>query len=261
MNKKEIRRLSESERQAALDLAWSVFLEFESPDYSAEGTEEFRKCLHDEEYLKGIEYYGAFDDNKLIGLIGIRTEREHICFFFVDGQYHRKGIGTKMFNHLLENDKGNLITVNSSPFGVGFYKKLGFTPTEEEKTINGIRFTPMIYRRKTLMKDYIAYCGLDCETCEAHIATVNDDNDLRIKVAKEWSELNKVEITPDMINCVGCRIDGVKTPFCDSLCPIRQCALGRAIETCGDCSEMNSCEKLEMITGNNEEALKRLKGY
>ena len=29
------------------------------------------------------------------------------------------------------------------------------------------------------MKDYTAYCGLDCETCEAHIATVNNDNDLR----------------------------------------------------------------------------------
>ena len=98
MNKKEIRRLSEDERQAALDLAWIVFSEYESPDYSAEGTEEFRKCLHDEEYLYGIDYYGAFYDHKLIGLIGIRTELEHICFFFVDGQYHRKGIGTMMFN-------------------------------------------------------------------------------------------------------------------------------------------------------------------
>ena len=110
------------------------------------------------------------------------------------------------------------------------------------------------------MKDYTAYCGLDCETCEARIATVNNDNDLRIKVAKEWSELNKVEITPEMINCVGCRIDGVKTPFCDSLCPIRKCALSKAIETCGDCDKMSTCEKLVMITGNNEEAFKRLKG-
>ena len=32
------------------------------------------------------------------------------------------------------------------------------------------------------------------------------------------------------------------------------------IETCGDCREMSACEKLEMITGNNKEALKRLKG-
>ena len=38
---------------------------------------------------------------------------------------------------------------NSSPYGLGFYKKLRFVPTEEEKTINGIRFTPMIYERKS----------------------------------------------------------------------------------------------------------------
>ncbi len=32
------------------------------------------------------------------------------------------------------------------------------------------------------MKQVIAYCGLDCEKCEARIATVNNDNDLREKV-------------------------------------------------------------------------------
>lgn len=59
-------------------------------------------------------------------------------------------------------------------------------------------------------KDYIAYYGLDCETCEARLATVPDDQALREKVAKEWPELNGAEITPGMINCSGCRIDGVK---------------------------------------------------
>ena len=29
------------------------------------------------------------------------------------------------------------------------------------------------------MNEYIAYCGLDCETCEARIATVKNDNELR----------------------------------------------------------------------------------
>lgn len=109
------------------------------------------------------------------------------------------------------------------------------------------------------MKDYIAYCGLDCEACEARKATIDDNNELREKVAKEWSELNGVEITPEMINCVGCRIDGVKTPFCDSLCPIRQCGLAKGFETCGDCSELDTCEKVSMVTGNNAEALARLK--
>ena len=65
-------------------------------------------------------------------------------------------------------------------------------------------------------------------------------------------------ITAEMINCTGCRIEGVKTYFCDSLCPIRQCALSRAVESCGNCIEMNTCEKLEMVTGNNAEALDRL---
>ena len=28
------------------------------------------------------------------------------------------------------------------------------------------------------MNAYIAYCGLDCETCEARIATINNNNAL-----------------------------------------------------------------------------------
>ena len=143
-----IHRLSEDERQAALDLAWTVFLKYESPDYSAEGTEEFRKCLHDEEYLDGLQYYGAFDEGKLVGEIAIRRDRKHICFFFVDGRYHRRGIGTRMFRHLLEDYPNETITLNSSPYGLPFYKAIGFVPTDEEKTVNGIRFTPMKYEGK-----------------------------------------------------------------------------------------------------------------
>ncbi|MBQ3427323.1 MAG: DUF3795 domain-containing protein [Clostridia bacterium] len=108
------------------------------------------------------------------------------------------------------------------------------------------------------MKKFIAYCGLDCEACEARIATINDDSTLRKKVAKESSELNGVEITAEMINCVGCRTDGVKTLYCESLCPIRQCAKDK-YETCGDCSEAALCEKVKMITDNNPDARHNLK--
>ena len=40
------------------------------------------------------------------------------------------------------------------------------------------------------MKQLIACCGLDCENCAARIATVNNDDELREKTAKEWSVLN-----------------------------------------------------------------------
>ena len=104
------------------------------------------------------------------------------------------------------------------------------------------------------MKDLIAYCGLDCEKCEARTATVNNDDALRREVAKRWSEMNQVEITPEMINCVGCRVDGVKTPYCESLCPIRQCAKGKGLDTCDGCEKMKTCETLNQLLQNSEEA-------
>ena len=140
-----VRRLTETEIQTALDLARNVFSEFECPDYSPEGTEEFKICLQNKEYLAGIDYYGAFDAQRLIGMVGIRSEKKHICFFFVDGKYHRQGIGTKMFVTVKDAFSGQTLTLNSSPFGVPFYCALGFRKTDEEQTVNGIRFTPMVY--------------------------------------------------------------------------------------------------------------------
>ena len=110
------------------------------------------------------------------------------------------------------------------------------------------------------MKKYIAFCGLDCAACEARIATANNDAAMRREVAEKWSELNGVQITPEQINCDGCRVDGVKTPYCASLCPIRRCALGRMVDTCGECGDKETCEKLSAITGNNPEAKNNLEG-
>ena len=145
-----IRRLSDREIPEALDIAWRVFMEYESPDYSAEGTEEFGKCLHDDNYLQGIEYYGAFLNNDMVGMLGIRKAECHICFCFVDGRYHRRGFGTKMFTRLFRDYAGRVITLNSSPYGLPFYLSLGFTPTDAEQTVNGIRFTPMEKREATV---------------------------------------------------------------------------------------------------------------
>ena len=93
------------------------------------------------------------------------------------------------------------------------------------------------------MRKMLAYCGLDCENCDAHLATVNDDQALR-----------------EHINCQGCRADGVKTVFCDRLCGIRQCALKKGVTTCGDCPDIEKCQTVGVIISNNPEALKNLRG-
>ena len=108
------------------------------------------------------------------------------------------------------------------------------------------------YRRAggAAANQFVACCGLDCSACDAYVATQNDDQALREKTAKKWSEMNGVTITPEMINCDGCRKDGRKTPYCESLCPVRQCAFGRKVETCGACAELESCEKVDPFRRN-----------
>ncbi|MDD6679197.1 MAG: DUF3795 domain-containing protein [Firmicutes bacterium] len=110
------------------------------------------------------------------------------------------------------------------------------------------------------MRNMIAYCGLDCEKCDAYRATITDDQALREKTAKAWAELNHAPILPEHINCQGCRGKGIKTVFCDSLCQIRQCALKKGAQTCGDCGELEKCPTLRTILENNPEALKNLSG-
>ena len=83
------------------------------------------------------------------------------------------------------------------------------------------------------MKDMIGYCGLDCESCDAYLATVNDDQALRERTAKVWAELNQAPILPEHINCEGCRMNGAKTVFCDRLCGIRQCAIKKGLQPVG----------------------------
>ena len=53
------------------------------------------------------------------------------------------------------------------------------------------------------MNELIACCGLDCEKCDARIATVTNDEALREKTAALWSQLNGVEITPELLQSKG----------------------------------------------------------
>jgi len=110
-----------------------------------------------------------------------------------------------------------------------------------------------------IMKELIAYCGLDCEKCNARIATINNDDTLRDKTARLWAEINHAPITKEMINCYGCRVDGMKTPYCESMCAIRQCALSKGLATCGDCVGLEDCETVGMVLANSAEAMKNLK--
>ena len=258
--KKELDRINELRRQVS-DLHVAGKPEVFKPGFPEE-LRDFIHVIHNDPAQKIVM---AEEDGEVVGYAVLHHihrpetpfmfERDYLDIdeFGVDSDHRRQGIASEMMAFIrdLAREMGfSRIELNMWEFNrdaLAFYEAAGFT-------------TYRRYMEMKIMKngENIAYCGLDCETCEAHIATVNNDEALRDKVAKKWSELNGVEITPEMINCDGCRVEGVKTPFCESLCPIRQCALTRAVASCGDCKDMQTCEKLKMITDSSLEAKERL---
>lgn len=109
------------------------------------------------------------------------------------------------------------------------------------------------------MKKLIACCGLNCETCDAYIATIKNDDNLRRQTAEKWQQAyNSPAIDPASINCTGCRADGVKFSHCFA-CEIRQCAGSKGMATCGDCPEMTGCKIVAMVHQHVPEAIQNLK--
>ena len=138
-----IRCIEKEKWDEALKLVKEVFMEFEAPVYCEEGIADFMHAIGDESYLSMHRFYGAYQDNKLVGVIATRNNHHHIGLLFVDKRYQRKGIGRQLIQHILDMKDEKPITVNASPFGHEFYKKLGFVDTSEEQITNGVRYYPM----------------------------------------------------------------------------------------------------------------------
>lgn len=138
-----IRELNREAWQEALALVWRVFLQYEAPDYTPEGVEEFRKSIQDGDYLARLRMYGAFLGETLVGVLATRNAGAHIALFFVEGAYHRRGIGRQLFEAARLAHPTGRMTVHSSPYARSVYHHLGFRDTMEEQVVNGLRFTPM----------------------------------------------------------------------------------------------------------------------
>ncbi len=141
----EIRKLRISELGEATALILKVFCEFEAPDYTENGVETFKKFLKNSTKDESLVFYGEFSDGELRGVLAL-GKGCHLTMLFVKKEHHRKGIAKKLFHYIKERCNAERITVNSSPYAVEVYKRLGFEATESEKEIDGIRFTPMVYK-------------------------------------------------------------------------------------------------------------------
>lgn len=138
--------MREAEKPAAMELVWRVSQRFKAPEYSPESIRTFRSYITDRSVPSVLTVYGAFDGETVIGVLDIR-KGAHISLFFVDTAWYRRGVGKELFRRFLADSGAEAVTVNSSPYAVGVYRRLDFSPIAPEQLTDGIRYTPMAYRR------------------------------------------------------------------------------------------------------------------
>lgn len=135
----------------AMNMIWKTFLKFEGDVYSPEGVRNFLDFITDEglfhSFLQGKYLLMiALDGENIVGAASVR-DGNHLSLLFVDERYHMQGIGRRLmeyFCYFLKNEAGmQSMTLKSSPYAVGFYRKLGFSETGPEECYSGIQVTPM----------------------------------------------------------------------------------------------------------------------
>ncbi|MEE3468118.1 MAG: GNAT family N-acetyltransferase [Eubacterium sp.] len=145
-------KLSTGQLRDALELVWEVFSEYEAPDYEEMGVKTFQHFIEYHAMVEKVEsgemkFWGCYQNSYLVGVIAIRPG-QHISLLFVRGQFHHLGIASRLVRIAIAaiRDAGPelpAVTVNSSPYAVEFYKKIGFEPIDSEQKKDGIRYTPM----------------------------------------------------------------------------------------------------------------------
>ncbi len=144
----QIRPLLPDEIEPCRSLVHSVFDRFEAPDYSREGIASFYAFLDSvpEQFNSGaLKIWAALREDRLIGVLAMRDGR-HIYLLFVDPGFHRQGIARALVQTAADFARENgqkQLTVNSLPYAVPVYHRLGFSDLSAEQTADGIRFTPM----------------------------------------------------------------------------------------------------------------------
>jgi hypothetical protein len=98
------------------------------------------------------------------------------------------------------------------------------------------------------MDTMIAYCGLSCQSCPIHLATLEQDSSkqqtMRAEIARMCKEQYGMNVTiQDITDCDGCRAQTGRLFSGCAKCEIRACAIGKALTSCAYCSDY-SCEKL-----------------
>ena len=107
------------------------------------------------------------------------------------------------------------------------------------------------------MSKIIAICGIVCSECSGFLATQQDNNDERKRIAELWSRQYNATIKPEDINCDGCTSNGKRLFGYCNVCEIRRCGNEKNVVNCAFCDQY-TCDKLTKFFTMSPEAKKSL---
>ena len=111
-------------------------------------------------------------------------------------------------------------------------------------------------------KQMIAYCGLLCDGCRIHLATLEQDKSRQLVMRTEIVTICNEKygmnlVLADVTDCDGCCADTGRIFSGCLTCEIRKCAKQRMLVSCANCNEY-PCSKLEKMFQEDPEAQVRL---
>lgn len=107
------------------------------------------------------------------------------------------------------------------------------------------------------MEKIVGYCGIICSDCPVLIATQNDDDAERKKVAELFTRQYEREYKPEDINCDGCISASQRIFSYCTVCEIRKCGREKKVKNCGFCSDY-TCERLSNLFAEYSKAKETL---
>ncbi|WP_312834687.1 GNAT family N-acetyltransferase [Comamonas sp.] len=94
----------------------------------------------------GLDYYVGLAGNQLMGVVAVR-QGTHLFHLFVGQPFQRGGVARALWSCVKDiyewPTATSPTTVNSTPFAVPFYERMGFCEVGARVEKNGVAFVPM----------------------------------------------------------------------------------------------------------------------
>lgn len=111
----------------------------------------------------------------------------------------------------------------------------------------------------TVGPESFSYCGVDCAGCDVFRATVHGDAEALERALKLWTKTAQEHwgmqtLDPAILRCRGCRTEGAEVFRGCRHCPMRRCAKGKGLASCGLCPDWRQCEPLSHLLADEPRA-------